>query len=389
MRAAVVIALKDLRRALRDRSALGVAVVAPLALAFVLSTVLGGGDLDALEVRLAFVDQDGGEQAEVFRREALGAVEEQGFLRVTDVASQEGRRLVAEDRVAAAIFLPPGFTENVTAGRNASIDVLASPQGAIGVDVARAVAEAYAARVDAVRLAVATIAFVEREPPDVDAVTAAALRPAVRLAAHTAGSREFEGNTFFAAGMTVFFLFFTAQFGAISLLRERREGTLARLLASPASRRAVLGGKGLYSYALGALSMATMVLATRVLMGSRWGDPAGVAIVIAAGVFAAMGIQSMVASLAKTDEQAAGYGSIVGVTLGLLGGTFFPLSQAPGLLSRLNAFTPHALMMRAFGELSGGLGGPADVIPEASLLILTGAAFGAIALLRADRLVGP
>ena len=36
--------------------------------------------------------------------------------------------------------------------------------------------------------------------------------------------------------MAVFFLFFTVQFGVTSLLEERNDGTLARLLAAPISR---------------------------------------------------------------------------------------------------------------------------------------------------------
>ena len=37
----------------------------------------------------------------------------------------------------------------------------------------------------------------------------------------------------YAAGMAVFFLFFTVQFGVTSVLDERRDGTLARMFAAP------------------------------------------------------------------------------------------------------------------------------------------------------------
>ena len=50
--------------------------------------------------------------------------------------------------------------------------------------------------------------------------------------------------TFYAGGMSIFFLFFTAQSGVTALLEERRGGTMARLLSSPISAAAVLGGAG-------------------------------------------------------------------------------------------------------------------------------------------------
>jgi ABC-2 type transport system permease protein len=91
--------------------------------------------------------------------------------------------------------------------------------------------------------------------------------------------------------------------------------------------------------------------------------------------------------LAKTDEQAAGYGSVVGVTLGLLGGTFFPLSQAPSAIQGLSSFTPHSWLMRGFGELSGGAGTVGDILPAIGALLAMGAVTGAVALVRARSLV--
>ena len=46
------------------------------------------------------------------------------------------------------------------------------------------------------------------------------------------------------------------------------------------------------------------------------------------GVLAALGIMGVIATLAKGPEQAANWQSIIAVVLGLLGGSFFPISQA-------------------------------------------------------------
>jgi len=130
--------------------------------------------------------------------------------------------------------------------------------------------------------------------------------------------------------MAVFFLFFTVQFGVTSLLEERNEGTLARLLAAPVSRASILGGKLLTSFLLGIISMTVLVVATTVLFGAAWGNPFGVAVLIVTAIMAATGIMALIATLARNAEQAANWQSVTAVILGLIGGTFFPYRRRRG-----------------------------------------------------------
>jgi ABC-2 type transport system permease protein len=154
--------------------------------------------------------------------------------------------------------------------------------------------------------------------------------------------------------MAVFFLFFTVQFGVTSLLEERNDGTMARLLAAPIGRSSILAGKLLTSFMLGLISMFVLVAATSLLFGASWGNPLGVAVLVVAAILSAMGIMAFIATFAKDAEQAANWQSVVAVVLGLFGGTFFPVSLAPGVLSRLTFIAPQAWFMRGLGDLRGG-----------------------------------
>jgi len=93
-------------------------------------------------------------------------------------------------------------------------------------------------------------------------------------------------------------------------------------------------------------------------------------------VLAALGIMAVIATVAKTPEQASNWQAIVAVVLGMLGGTFFPVSQAPGFLSRLSLLTPHAWFMRGLGDLADG-GGMGDAWPAAlAMLVFFAVAIG-------------
>jgi ABC-2 type transport system permease protein len=392
MKRVLTIASKDLVRSVRDRSAIVTAIVAPLALAFILSTVLGGADGSSLNVTFAVVDKDGGHASAVLVDKILPSLESEGVDLIKTDSVDEARRMAEEGEVEAAFVLPEGFTEAVQSSESAEITILTDPESDVGAQVAKSVAESYASELNAVRLSIGTVVAGSEgaaDPAEIQELQADAssMQMPARLIESSAGSRQFDSNTFFAAGIGVFFLFFTAQLGAVSLLQERKEGTLARLLAAPVSRGAIVGAKAMYGFVIGVVSMAILIVASYFLMDARWGDPPAVAVVVVAAVFAAMGLQSLVATLASTDEQAAGYGAIVGVTLGLLGGTFFPIAQAPGLMANLSLISPHRWILRALGELSGGAGTLGDVLPAVGALVLFGAITGAVALVRSRSMV--
>jgi ABC-2 type transport system permease protein len=188
--------------------------------------------------------------------------------------------------------------------------------------------------------------------------------------------------------MAVFFLFFTVQFGVSSLLDERHNGTMARLLAAPIRPTAILGGKLLVSFAVGVVSMGLLVATTSVLLGARWGDPAGVAVLVVAGVLAATGLTAFVASLARTADQAGSWQAIIAVVMGTLGGSFFPIGQVGGALAALSYLTPHRWFMQGLADLAGG-GGLAAVWWPATAMLAFAAAGGGLAVLRSASLVRP
>jgi ABC-2 type transport system permease protein len=75
---------------------------------------------------------------------------------------------------------------------------------------------------------------------------------------------------------------------------------------------------------------------------------------VVAAILSAIGIMALIATFAKSAEQASNSQSVVAVVLGLLGGTFFPISQAPGILSKLTFLAPQAWFLRGLGDLRGG-----------------------------------
>lgn len=358
MRAALLICGKDMRARLRDRSAFIIGIVVPLGLALIFNAVFSGVSGNSQAISLGVVDADHGVVAQQFTEQVLPAIAKSGVIAVRREATvASARTLAANGTLNAVIVIPAGFSARVAANQPAAMQVIANVDSPISAQIAQSVADDYASELNRTRLTVATVANGRNmSPAQLQALgaRAAAAMPPVAVDDVSTQTKELNQKSFFAAGMAVFFLFFSVQFGVTSLLEERADGTLARLLAAPISRASILGGKLLTSFLLGAVSMTVLAIATSLLLGASWGNPGGVAVLIVAAALSATGIMALIATLAKNAEQASNWQSVVSVVLGLVGGTLFPVSQAPGILSSLTFIAPQAWFLRGLGDLRGG-----------------------------------
>ncbi len=388
MNAAWTIAGKDLKQRVRDRSALIVGIVAPLALAAIFSFVFNPIDDFEFSAQYVVVDQDGGPAARLFIDQVLGGMTGDGTIEVEELATVEEARTLVDveidpfaadvESADAAFIIPAGFSASVASADPASMEVMAGRGSQTAAGVAVAIAEQFASQLQTARVSTATAEFYGLTGDRAEiGLRALAVPNLASLTDAEATSKILTGTTFYAAGLAIFFLFFTVQFGVNGLLEERHAGTLPRLLAAPLPKLAIIVGKGITAAVLGFISMVVLVTATTLMFGAEWGNPLGVGLLILAGIFAAIGIMGIVGAFAKTAEQAAVFSSIIAVVLGFLGGTFFPVGQAGGILAQLRFVTPHAWFMQGLGDLQGG--NVADVIPAVLALVLFGVVCGTLA----------
>ncbi|HET8525396.1 MAG TPA: ABC transporter permease [Actinomycetota bacterium] len=387
MRAALVIAAKELRQRIRDRSVFVIAFIVPFALAGILSLTLSNTDESAFTATYGVVDLDHGDISAALQ-DLVGGLD---FAEVRTVSTAaRADQLTDDGDVDAAFVIPAGFSDAVMSARATQIQVITNPERSIEGLIARSLAQSYAADLNSMQVSIAVALGQHTGTPDPAAIArlqqaAHETAPTAQLQRDTAENRLFSSTTFFAVGMAVFFVFFTVEFGVRSLLTERETGTLARMLVAPMRPAWIIGGKVLAAFVVGLVSMTALVVASSLLLGADWGNPLGVALLLVAGVLAAMGLTALVASLARSPGQAAGYASVAAVVGGLLGGTFFPLSQGPSILATLSLIAPQAWLMRGFQDLASG-GGLAEILPALVALATFTLVLGGIAIARAGKL---
>jgi ABC-2 type transport system permease protein len=387
MRNVIHIAAKDLRLRIRDKSVFIIGLLAPLALAFIFNTVFGGafGDDGTFSPDLGMVESEADRTSSTLERIAsqLGGT----WQTFGDPAAAEAA--LDDGEVEAVFVVPDDFDSDLASGQIGEIEVLGAIDAGTSTQIAAGIARNYTNSLRTTQVAIASAISAGGNPTDIiPAAIEATDQSLISLGEIDADVRQLDTNTSTVAGMAMFFLLFTAQTGLLSLLEERRDGTLQRILATPTRPASVLAAKSIVSIVLGVFSLVVLIVAGIVLMDANWGDPLGVALLVIGGVLAAVGISAVTTGMAKTPEQAGNIQGIVATVLGLLGGAFFPIGQDGGILAQITALTPHYWFSRGLADLAGGQPASEAFAAVAWLLVIAGVT-SAIAAVLTRRQVSP
>lgn len=398
----ILIALKDITLAFRDRAALILMLAAPFALTLGLGLVTGrlsGSNTSGLsQIPVVLVNADnaqlGDALVEVFQSPDLAELIAPTVL--TDEAA--ARQQVLEDKAAAAILVPDGFTESLfsVSGEALTIEIHANPSRPLSSGVVQSIVAEFLSQVRAGvvtgQVAVKHLISTGRLAPELAAAKAEAIARAtaegttangglqLKRSLTATSSQAFDVLAFLAPGMALMFLMYTVSNGARSILAERAAGTLPRLLISPTSTAQVLSGKVLGIFLTGAAQVGILIGASAALFGVQWGDWWGVAALVAACALGATGWGLLLAALAKNPAQVASVGSAVMLLFAILGGSFGNAVALPNWLMPIAQLTPNYWGIQGFGRLGNG-GTLADVLMNVGALSVMGLALLAVAIL--------
>jgi ABC-2 type transport system permease protein len=365
MKIILQIGWKDLRVIFRDRAALILMLVAPFVLTVAMGLVTGslGNSVSGVsQVSVVVVNLDQNvmgntlvEQLKSPQLSQLLAVDENN-----DVAA--ARAMVDTSKTAAAVIIPAGFTANMNsqAGQPTStvaqIEVYKNPSRTISAGVVQSTVERILGEMETSYLS--------------GQVAGAGARPALTLKTSQASASE-ETNLlmYLAPGFALLFLMYTVSLGGKTLLTERQEGTLARLMTTPIQPGQVLVGKMAGTYMIGLAQMLILIGASALLLSLTWGNQLALLILLITAVAAATGWGMLLAALSRTPGQVSSIGMAMTLLFGLVGGSFFG-GTLTGVVGYIGMITPNYWGQKGFNTLANG-GNVQDLLPVyAALLVM-------------------
>jgi len=384
MSAAPLICGTELRRRLRNRSAIFTAFVGPLVLAVVFGLLLGG--TTSFSVTIGVADADGSAISTPFTEGLLSAVSDDSPVTFVAVAADDTRRAVDDGDIDAAIVVPAGFGDAVAVGSAASLEVVRDPAKQVSGEIARSIAQQYTAAVGARELAAVTSAVLGA-PVGPEALADFEDSAVTAFTEVAPGGGELDATAYFGASMSILFLFFTVSFAARSITAERRSGLVPRMLAAAARPADIVAGKVAAVAVLGLAGFITVWAVTSLAFDARWGAVAPVIVTMIATVLAIAGVSTFVCGFARTEQQADAYTSAVTFFLALLGGNFVGPGTSPEALRRIATLTPNGQSLDAFTRIAVDGAGIGDITRNLVVLVLFALVLGGIGMARVRRTV--
>ena len=400
--------VKDLKIFATDRTALIFAILFPFFFIFLFNSVMKG--LNAEDQRLV-INLVTREPADGISTQLISAMETKDvstlkpgepeivWLKDYDQAMQD----VENDKLKGSGFIafPADFTEAVTMGYGTQLDVVCKPANTSTIATLDGFAGSIASEMGTSHVINEAVIGLLIEKDLSAPGSAGDLSQAIRAQFYgqsTAAPKSalisfntrsygavqaMNPSSFTIPGYLVMFVFFTAAFAAVNLVRERQNHTLERLLSSSATKNEILGGVYGSTVAKGLIQI--IIFWTVGIFGFKMNlgiSPAAVIIISILMTLMASAFGVMLATFVKTERSASSIGVLTSLILAPLGGCWWPLFITPKWMQTLAKFTPHGWATTAFNKLLIFGGDFNSVVPNMLVLIGFMVVFGLIAIIR-------
>lgn len=366
------LALKDLSQMLRDKRSLLFLVAMPIIFTLFMGFAYRGSSQSDEEtdnrIPLALVDPQPASRLNKMFVNRLGSSD---AIKVVALNEDEAVEAFRKGEVAGVLVIPDGFSEQVEAGKDAQLNLIAEAASSEGQSIYQLLRAPISQLMSAVEIARIS-ADVQSNPgeyvPSVELAWSKwnensklnLVRVEQAVAAEAESSDWTGGNPYNQAspGILVQFAIFGLITSAQILVQERKTRTLQRLMTTAMKPGEIVAGHLLAMFALTFLQTAMLVVFGQLALNVNYmHEPLGTLLVsIALGLWvASMGL--LIGVVARSDDQVILYSMIAMFLFSALGGTWFPLEAAGGAFAAIGKALPSAWAMNGLQNiLIRGLG---------------------------------
>lgn len=388
---------KDTILRFEGRSEILFFLVLPIVFTYLLGAGVPGTGGDS-RIYVPVVNEDGGERAEAF----LTALSASETIQPVLNTRQDAEDLLEGNDVGALLVIPSGFSDGLTAegilsGGLAEVQLKTAPNSNVGLaieqEVSRAVGE-IARPLLIARNGVETIEAVRpfandaaREAFFQDTLAAAedsqAAQPSRVEFTVLSGGEVYDQRAQSSAGQLLTWVFIPLLGASGLFAMERALGTLRRLLVTPTRKSTFLTGTISSQFIMALVQMTILVGFGILVMKVPWGqEPVALAVVLVTFALAGVALGTTLGTFVKTESQASNLSIMIGMSMALLGGAWWPMELFPPGLQQIVKVLPTTWAMSALTDITMRGQGLVDILPEAAVLLGFAAVFFIIGIWR-------
>ncbi len=173
------------------------------------------------------------------------------------------------------------------------------------------------------------------------------------------------------AGTAILMLLFSVAGVGTSILEEKENGTINRLLYSPLKSSTILYSKMLFAFFISILQLTAMFLFAWLILNMDMNvNIPGLVFMIIATSFAVSSLGIFLAAVAKTRQQAQNLSTIIILVMSAIGGSMIPLFIMPPILQKIALLSVNYWGIQGFYDLFWRVLPLEEILPK--ILILMG-----------------
>ncbi len=352
------IALVELKRYFVNRGELGFSLALPIVLFALMYGAFGGEE--SFHATAHVVDLDQG----IHSRALIDSLDAMDEITVRERTLEDANDALDRSAILIAIVIPSDFSAGLENGEAVAITFRkrgnGGDTGQIVEGIVSAVAQDIVSEARVLSMVSGAIGHLEIPQDRIDSVvnrrlTESNQNPAVGVETRFIGDEAPEPTDRLVPGLVVMFLMFAVTLGAQTLVEERRNGTLERLMTTRLGVNQLFVGK-FFASTLRAIAQALILLSLAFVV-LRIGDAIDFVELVLLSALAAMAVSAIglvIGSVARTRDQAAWAAVFFTMFMTIFGGTFFDVTGGGPLdaLSRIT-LTRYAIDSM-FGILANG-----------------------------------
>ncbi|MCK4338700.1 MAG: ABC transporter permease, partial [Candidatus Cloacimonetes bacterium] len=185
----------------------------------------------------------------------------------------------------------------------------------------------------------------------------------------------------YVAGMAVMFLLFSVVHAGSSILEEKNNGTIKRLLIAPVKRREILTGKMLFVSLMGFSQLIVLfIFGWLVFSLNIFKDIPALLVMIVVTTLACSSLGILIAAICRNLNQVNGISTLLILGMSALGGSMFPSFLMPKYIQTIGKFTLTHWAMKGFTDIFWRNLHIKDILPSIGILLCICLVFSYIAI---------
>lgn len=385
------IGLKDLLLTLKDKKALALLVLMPIALIFVLGMGLNSAFENSVKINkfdVAVTDYDKGEYSKEFIS-FLKSKEIKKIINLKEMNEDAAKTKVKSGKLPVLIVIPEGYSNNIKKGEKTEIKIFSDAGSSFDANTVESFVKSYTGTVSSIEAAAEAS---DKEFKKYKLSGTMIIPSLMKITTSNNTSKRNESNVkasnnlsamqYYSAAMLAMYILFVATIGTGYMIQEREDGTLSRLQSTTVSRFQILSGKLLGTFFIGIFDVVILVLFTKLLFNVDWGNSIlGLIFLSLSMIFATCGFSVFLSVIFKTSKAADVSGSVIIMIMSFIGGSMYPLSAMPTAMQEASKIMPNNWALRGYLSLMIN-GGFNSIIKPSIVLLAIGTAFLLIGTLK-------